>query len=71
MKHLGKGCYNDMVDEDEKGDTSENDDSEAIKTAVDAIDLEGGLEAVKERIRLLQSLWKEMRKKELQENPCD
>ena len=51
--------------------TSENDDSEAVKTAVDAIDLEGGLEAVKERIRLLQSLWKEMRKKELEGNPCD
>ena len=51
--------------------TSENDDSEAVKTAVDAIDLEGGLEAAKERIRLLQSLWKEMRKKELEGNPCD
>ena len=38
---------------------------------LEKIDLEGGLEAVKERIRLLQSLWKEMRKKELQENPCD
>ena len=38
---------------------------------LEKIDLEGGLEAVKERIRLLQSLWKEMRNKELQENPCD
>ena len=30
--------------------------SEAAKAAVDAIELEGGLEAVKEKIRLLQSL---------------
>ena len=36
--------------------TSENGYSETVRTAVNAINLEGGLEGVKERIRLLQSL---------------
>ena len=47
---------------------SESDDPEAVNTALDAIELEGGLEAVKERIRLLKSLVKQ---NELEENPCD
>ena len=47
---------------------SESDDPEAVKTALDAIELEGGSEAVKERIRLLKSLVKQ---NELEENPCD
>ena len=47
---------------------SESDDPEAVKTALDAIELEGGLEAVKERIRLLKSLAKQNK---LEENPCD
>ena len=46
----------DAEESDTESATSEKDYSEAVKAAVDAIELEGGLEAVKEKIRLLQSL---------------